>query len=134
MTPEEIAYEEFIDSYNCTGEVELSGTRYAVLTSPRDDPKELIFRLHPFSTEHFEYDDFPNDENDLLLRLDKPEYVRDSDIGKLTEEDKINLTNFLGELKDHRRLTDWEFLCAPFYFCYGVLTENESVPDYSLLP
>ena len=134
MTPEEIAYEEFIDSYNCTGEVELSGTRYAVLTSPRDDPKELIFRLHPFSTEHFEYDDFPNDENDLLLRLDKPEYVRNSDIGKLTEEDKINLTNFLGELKDRRKLTGWESLCAPFYFCYGVLTESESVPDYSLLP
>lgn len=134
MTPEEIAYEEFIDSYNCVGEVELSGKKYAILTSPRDDPKELIFRLHPFYIEHYEYEDFPNDENDILIRLDKPEYVDRSDIGKLTIDDKMTLYKSLKELKDHHKLTGWEALCTPLYFCYGVLTESESVPDYSLLP
>ena len=134
MTPEEIAYEEFIDSYNCVGDIELSNKKYAILTSPRDNPEELIFRLHPFYTENYEYDDFPNDNDDILIRLDKPEYVRNSDIGKLTNDDKIILQRSLGELKDHRRLTDWESLCTPLYFCYGILTENETVPHYSLLP
>lgn len=133
MSMKDIVYDEFIDQYSCVGSVVLSDKKYAVIISPRSDPSRPQFLLHQFDTDYPNYEDFLNDENDIRIRLDRPEYVYE-DRGLLTDSDKILLNEFLDKEKTYGSESNWMMLCIYWWFLHDVnVSEICDKPDYTTI-
>ena len=133
MSMKDIVYDEFIDSYSCAGSLVLSDKKYAVIISPRSDPSRPQFLLHQFDTDYPDYEDFLNDEDDIRISLDRPEYAYE-DQRLLTDSDKILLNEFLDREKAYGSESNWEMLCIYWWFLHDVnVSETCDKPDYTAI-
>ena len=97
---------------------------------PDDDPNVPQFHLHPFSNDRYDY--YDNNENDIQIRLDKPEYVNELIENKLSSNAKRLLNEFM-HIEDRRNwFTKWSRLAFSWCAWYDTLVEK-NIPDYDLL-
>ena len=118
LTQEErdlIAREEYLNDFGYAGSILLDGQMYAIIISPDDDPSDPQFHLHPSDNPRGYWDYDQNDE-DICIRFDRPEYVYD-DRYKLSEEARKSLMHYLNEAEivAKKEFSNWDFMRGLWY-------------------